>query len=92
MPKKKITGKSKLLTDRLEKRNPVVFKTQKLLRPRMKNYRLSIPDIQSLHKIVADVNFISPYKKISEVSVIKALIKIGSGLDPKEILKAIKEI
>ena len=95
MAKKPITGKSKLLSEASDGREPqeaLHLKFPKKKKPTLKNYRLSEPDLQSLRKIVVAVNQLSPYKEISETSVIKALISIGSRLHPDKILRAVKEI
>ena len=93
MAKKKITGQSKLATtsspaDSTEELNLVARKTQ--LKPT--SFRLTPEDSDRLKSITAAVNDLSPYKKISETMVVKALLYNGQKMRPENLLKAIKEV
>ncbi len=95
MPKKKITGASKLLTEKEPSAPPTAplnLTTPKVKKPRLKNFRLNDVDQEQLRRIVDEVNRLSPYKKISEATIIKSLIFLGSKMPPEKILKATKEV
>ncbi len=93
MARKKITGKSKLATTsspdtsseklKLVKRKPQFMPT---------SFRLTPEDSDRLKNITAAVNELSPYKKISETMVVKALLYNGMKTKPESLLKAIKEV
>lgn len=93
MAKKKITGQSKLATtsspgDSSEELKLVTRKPQ--LKPT--SFRLTPEDSDRLKSITAAVNELSPYKKISESMVVKALLYNGQKIKPENLLKAIKEV
>ena len=93
MAKKKITGQSKLATTSspdksLEDLKLVPRKSQ--LKPT--SFRLTPEDKGRLKSITAAVNELSPYKKISETMVIKALLYNGRKIKPESLIKAIKEV
>jgi hypothetical protein len=95
MPKK-IIGKSKILSN-LQKQNSSQDEHLNLLsfkksKPILKNFRLSLSDIENLKKIVENVNKETPHRTISETKIIKALIFLASNMPPNKILKSIKEI
>ena len=93
MARKKITGKSKLATTgspakaskelNLVSRKPKVMPT---------SFRLTPEDSFRLKKITAAVNELTPYKKISETMVVKALLYNGEKIKPETLLRAIKEV
>jgi len=93
MAKKKITGQSKLATtsspdDSSEELKLVTRKPQ--LKPT--SFRLTPEDSERLKNITAAVNELSPYKKISETMVVKALLYNGQKIRPETLFKAIKEV
>ncbi|MBU4264021.1 MAG: hypothetical protein KKC76_19375 [Proteobacteria bacterium] len=93
MAKKKITGQSKLATtsspaDSSEDLKLVSRKSQ--LKPT--SFRLTPEDSERLKSITAAVNELSPYKKISETMVVKALLYSGRKIKPENLLKAIREV
>jgi hypothetical protein len=93
MAKKKITGQSKLAitsspSDSSEELQLVTRKPQ--LKPT--SFRLTPEDSERLKSITAAVNELSPYKKISETMVVKALLYNGRKMKPESVLKAIKEV
>ena len=93
MPKKKITGQSKLATtnspgDTSEDLKLVSRKAQ--LKPT--SFRLTPEDSERLKSITAAVNELSPYKKISETMVVRALLFNGQKMKPETLIKAIKEV
>ena len=93
MAKKKITGKSKLANTSSPETSPdklklVERKTQFL----PTSFRLTPEDSDRLKSITAAVNELSPYKKISETMVVKALLYNGQKIKPENLLKAIKEV
>jgi len=93
MAKKKITGQSKLATtsspaDSAEDLQLVSRKPQ--LNPT--SFRLTPEDSDRLKSITAALNELSPYKKISETMVVKALLYNGHKMKPERLLKAIKEV
>lgn len=95
MPKKRITGQSKLLTEpqtSVPADAPLNLTTPKPRPSALKNFRLNDLDREQLQQIVSTVNRLSPYKKISENTVIKALIFLGGKMNPEKILKATKEV
>ena len=93
MAKKKITGKSKLAVTtspgdsaeelKLVNRSPKLMPT---------SFRLTPEDSGRLKGITATVNELSPYKKISETMVVRALLYNGQKMKPEVLLKAIKEV
>jgi hypothetical protein len=93
MAKKKITGQSKLATtsspDDSSKELKLVSRKPKLLPT---SFRLTPEDSERLKSITAAVNELSPYKKISETMVIKALLYNGRKMKPETLIKAIKEV
>lgn len=96
MAKKQIKGQSKLLLES-EPSTTAISEELHLTRPKkkkpkLKNYRLSQADLENLSSIVEAVNKVSPYKSISETTVIKALILLGKQVSPEKILKATKEV
>ena len=93
MAKKKITGQSKLARtispdDSSENLKLVSRKSQ--LKPT--SFRLTPEDSERLKSITAAVNELSPYKKISETMVIKALLYNGRKIKPERLFKAIREV
>lgn len=93
MAKKKITGQSKLATtsspaDTSEDLKLIARKRQ--YKPT--SFRLTPEDSDRLKRITAAVNELSPYKKISETMVIKALLYNGRKIRPETLLKAIREV
>ena len=93
MARKKITGKSKLVNnsspeDYTEKLTLVKRKTQFM----PTSFRLTPEDSDRLKSITAAVNELSPYKKISETMVVKALLYNGQKIKPESLLKAVKEV
>ena len=93
MAKKKITGQSKLATtsspaDSAEELQLVSRKPH--LNPT--SFRLTPEDSDRLKSITSAVNELSPYKKISETMVVKALLYNGRKMKPENLLKAIKEV
>lgn len=93
MAKKKITGQTKLATtsspaDSAEELQLVSRKSQ--LNPT--SFRLTPEDSDRLKSITVAVNELSPYKKISETMVIKALLFNGLKIKPENLLKAIREV
>lgn len=97
MPKK-ITGQSKLLTkvtplpelpNQPAVKSSVTSNQQSATK--LKNYRLSIADQESLQSIVDAVNRISS-KEVSQTLIVKALISLGCKTKPERILKEAKEV
>jgi hypothetical protein len=93
MAKKKITGKSKLASTS----SPAdAAEDLKLVNrsPRLKptSFRLTPEDSDRLKSITAEVNELSPYKKISETMVVRALLYNGKKMKPESLIKAIKEV
>lgn len=93
MAKKKITGQSKLATtsapgDSSEELKLVSRKSQLL----PTSFRLTPEDSERLKSITAAVDELSPYKKISETMVIKALLYNGRKIKPESLIKAIREV
>lgn len=94
MAKKQIIGKSKLLQEAevpIQKEEPLNLTIPKKKKPTLKNFRLTELDCENLRKITEAVNRISPHKTISETTIVKALLLVGSKLSPEKILKAAKE-
>jgi hypothetical protein len=93
MAKKKITGQSKLAVTSSpgESSEELQLVTRK---PQLKptSFRLTPEDSDRLKSITAAVNELSPYKKISETMVVKALLYNGRRMKPESLLKAIKEV
>lgn len=92
--KKKIIGQSNLSappkpTEGEKERLNLVAPTAK--KSRLKNFLLNDLDRERLIKLVVDANRASPHKKISEASVIKALLLLGSKMDIEKIIKAARE-
>lgn len=93
MAKKKITGQSKLA--RTSSPGDSAEDLQLVSRkPKLKptSFRLTPEDSQRLKSITAEVNKLSPYKKISETMVVKALLFNGHKMKPERLLKAIREV
>ena len=93
MAKKKITGKSKLAVttspeDSVEELK-LVNRSPKLMPT---SFRLTPEDSGRLKSITAAVNELSPYKKISETMVVRALLYNSQKMKPESLLKAIKEV
>lgn len=98
MPKKIITGQSKLLTTATPLPEPFPPLPTKSRLPdnqqnatKLKNYRLSVADQESLQSIVDAVNRISS-KEVSQTLIVKALISLGCKTKPERILKEAKEV
>ena len=93
MAKKKITGKSKLATTSSPETSPDNLKLVER-KPQFlpTSFRLTPEDSDRLKSITAAVNELSPYKKISETMVVKALLYNGQKIKPENLLKAIKEV
>ena len=98
MPKKIITGQSKLLTTTTPLPEPLSPLPTKSRLPgnqqnatKLKNYRLSVADQESLQSIVDAVNRISS-KEVSQTLIVKALISLGCKTKPERILKEAKEV
>lgn len=93
MPKKKeITGKTKLSKLQHKEKEPLELVTSRKERTLPKSYRLKESDLQSLRKIVQNINKMSPSRVISETEVVRALIEIGTRLKPEKILNAYRDI
>ena len=93
MAKKKITGKSKLATTSSPKTSTEKLKLVKRKSQLMPtSFRLTPEDSDRLKSITAAVNELSPYKKISETMVVKALLYSGQKIKPENLLKAVKEV
>lgn len=93
MPKKTITGKTKLSPDNttdLSASEPLKLLTKKS-RSLPRSYRLKASDLERLKKIVEGVNEISS-SNISETNVIRALISIGINIRPARLIKAYRDI
>jgi len=93
--KKKIIGQSKLAgvqpqTD-TESEKPALDLIVRKSESKMKSFRLFDNDIEKLRVIVQEVNKFSTTRVVSETSVIKGLIELGSKTSPEKILKSIKE-
>jgi hypothetical protein len=95
MPKKKISGKTKLNPEM----SPGVDDSKEslhLLERKEKTYptshRLKESDIQRLKSIVKNVNDASSSTRISETNVVRALILIGENTKPEKIIKAYKQL
>lgn len=98
MPKKIITGQSKLLTKATPlPENPTPSAPKSRLpsnqqnATKLKNYRLSVADQENLQSIVDAVNRISS-KEVSQTLIVKALISLGCKTKPERILKEAKEV
>ena len=93
MPKKTITGKTKLSPDSttdLSAAEPLKLLAKKSrLLPR--SYRLKESDLERLRKIVEGINEISS-SNFSETNIIRALIAIGVKLKSARIINAYREI
>lgn len=96
MPKKEITGESKLLTrsgDLSEPKEKLSLTSPKKPEPKMKNYRLKETDMERLQSIIENVNHLRPIDEpVTEIAVIKALLLMGSRTKPEQMLKTIKEV
>ena len=93
MAKKKITGKSKLATTSSPKTSTEKLKLVKRKSRLMPtSFRLTPEDSDRLKSITAALNELSPYKKISETMVVKALLYTGQKIKPESLLKAVKEV
>jgi hypothetical protein len=93
MAKKKITGKSKLATTSSPKSSSEKLElVKRKTRFMPTSFRLTPEDSDRLKSITAAVNELSPYKKISETMVVKALLYNGQKIKPENLLKAIKEV
>lgn len=94
MPIKKITGRSNLSMIPQEPQAPteklnLTISTKK--KPKLKNFLLNDLDCDRLTKLVELANRASPYKKVSEAAIVKALILLGSKMDIEKILKASRD-
>jgi hypothetical protein len=93
--KKKITGQSNLTapSEPLTKTNsePLNLTTPQQKKPRLKNFLLNDLDCDRLGKLVKEANQNSPYRKISETSLVRALLLLGSKMDIERIVKAAHE-
>jgi hypothetical protein len=59
----------------------------------MKNYRLKETDLERLQKIIEGVNQLRPLDEpVTELSIIKALLLMGSKNKPEQMLKFIREV
>lgn len=100
MPKKQITGESKLLTRANQIDEPINEPIEKLPlvspkkpEPKMKNYRLKETDLERLNSIIENVNQLRPIDEpVTEIAVIKALLLMGSRTKPEQMLKTIREV
>lgn len=92
--KKKIIGQSNLTLTleptRIESEALNLTKTQQK-KPKLKNFLLNDLDCDRLVKLVHEANQNSPYKKMSETSIIKALLLLGGKMDIEKIIKAARE-
>lgn len=61
-------------------------------RPVLKNFRLDGADIERLHGIVASVNRLSAKGSVSENSVLRSLILLGSRASATDVFGAVKEV
>lgn len=93
--KKKITGRSNLTTPPeppgTEKTERLNLTTTKQKKPKLKNFLLNDLDCERLVNIVREANNASPYKRVSEAAIIKALILLGSKMEIEKVLKATRE-
>lgn len=93
--KKKITGHSNLTAPveqaSVEKDTPLKLTTPKQKKPKLKNFLLTDLDLERLISLVNEANQASPYKKISETAIIRALLLLGGKLDIEKIVKAARE-
>lgn len=96
MPKKQITGESKLLTRNSNLSEPnekLPLTSPKKPEPKMKNYRLKETDLERLNSIIEKVNQLRPIDEpVTEIAVIKALLLMGSRTKSEQMLKTIKEV
>jgi hypothetical protein len=93
MAKKKITGKSKLATTQSPKKGTEDLKlVNRKAQLKPTSFRLTPEDSDRLKAITAAVNELSPYKKISETMIIKALLYKGQKAKPESLISAIKEV
>jgi len=93
MAKKKITGQSKLAaTNSPGDSTKGLQLVSRKARLQPTSFRLTPEDKERLKGITAAVNELSPYKKISETMVIKALLFNARNMKPETLLKAIKEV
>jgi hypothetical protein len=90
--KKKIIGTSKLASVQAEAETgkPSLDLVAHKSESKMKSFRLFDSDIEKLRIITQEVNKFSP-RVVSETSVIKGLIELGSKTSPEKIFKSIKE-
>lgn len=92
--KKKITGQSNLTLPPEPigtESDALNLTTTQQKKPKLKNFLLNDLDCDRLVKLVQDANRNSPYKKISETSIIKALLLLGGKMDIEKIIKAARE-
>lgn len=85
--KNPIQGTSKLATRKAEPKNIVAISKE----TRLKNYRLTQADLSRLQSIVEKLTAFSPVK-ISETTVIKALLVLGNEVDEKQLIEAVKTV
>jgi hypothetical protein len=93
MAKKKITGQSKLATTSSPAESSEELKLinrKQQLKPT--SFRLTPEDSDRLKIITAALNELSPYKKISETIVVRALLYNGQKMKPEKLLRLIKEV
>lgn len=93
MAKKKITGQSKLATTSSPAESSEELKLINR-KPQLKptSFRLTPEDSDRLKIIAAALNELSPYKKISETIVVRALLYNGQKMKPEKLLRLIKEV
>ena len=93
MARKKITGKSKLAITSSPKTSTEKLKLVKRKSRLMPtSFRLTPEDSDRHKSTTAAANELSPYKKISETMVVKALLYNGQKIKPESFLKAVKEV
>ncbi len=71
--------------------SPLNLTVAKQKKPKLKNFLLSDLDCERLIALVKEANQASPYKKVSEAAIIKALIFLGGKMDIDKLLKAVRE-
>ncbi|KAF0139099.1 MAG: hypothetical protein FD122_3507 [Stygiobacter sp.] len=93
--KKKITGQSNLTapSEPLAKTNsePLNLTTPQQKKPRLKNFLLNDLDCDRLGRLLQEANRNSPYKKISETALIRALLLLAGKMDIERIVKAARD-
>lgn len=92
---KKLTGQSNLTIPTIEEnaspKERLNLTTPKQKKPKLKNFLLTDLDRERLTNLVNDANQASPYKKISETAIIRALLLLGGKMDIEKIVKAARE-